>query len=123
VQLRGQSYSEVIFFKTEKALNQFKEGKTAVSAALSGAVAADGAGAEAKYQHGVVVYTMQRSGLMFEASIGGQHFSFTPMSESTTPPTVTPAPPPTSTTTPPAPSSPPEMPAAPSTPPAQAPPE
>ena len=79
-QLGGQSYSEVIFFESEKALNEFKDGKTAISAALSAAVAADGAGAEAKYQHGVLVYTMQRSGLMFEASIGGQHFTFTDLS-------------------------------------------
>ena len=95
-QLGGQSYSEVVFFESAKALDEFKDGKTAISAALSAAVAADGAGAEAKYQHGVLVYTMQRSGLMFEASIGGQHFTFTDLSAGTAPP----APP---QTTPPAP--------------------
>jgi lipid-binding SYLF domain-containing protein len=112
-QLGGQSYTEVIFFESEKALSEFKDGKTAVSAALSAAVAADGAGAEAKYQHGVLVYTMQRSGLMFEASIGGQHFKFTPLSESITPvPSTAPAAPPTSTAPADAPPStvPPEMP-------------
>jgi lipid-binding SYLF domain-containing protein len=85
-QLGAQAYSEVVFFESEKALNEFKDGKTAVSAALSATVAADGAGAEAKYQHGVLVYTMQRSGLMFEASIGGQHFTFTDLSAGISPP-------------------------------------
>jgi lipid-binding SYLF domain-containing protein len=85
-QLGAQSYSEVVFFESEKALSEFKDGKTAISAALSAAVAADGAGAEAKYQHGVLVCTMQRSGLMFEASVGGQHFKFTELSAGTPPP-------------------------------------
>ena len=35
-----------------------------------------GAGANAKYSNGVAVFTMDQSGLMFEASIGGQKFSF-----------------------------------------------
>ncbi len=85
-QLGAQSYSEVIFFESPKALDDFRDGKTALSADLSGTIAADGAGAEAKYQHGVLVDTMQRSGLMFEASIGGQHFSFTPLGTSGAPP-------------------------------------
>jgi lipid-binding SYLF domain-containing protein len=75
-QLGGQSYSEVIFFESPKALDEFKDGKTAISADLSAVLAAEGASAEAKYEHGVQVYTMDRSGLMFEASIGGQHFTF-----------------------------------------------
>ncbi|HVM61788.1 MAG TPA: YSC84-related protein [Verrucomicrobiae bacterium] len=77
-QLGGQSYVEAIFFETPKALDEFKEGKTALSADASAVVAAEGAGGEAKYQHGVLVCTTERSGLMFEASIGGQHFKFWP---------------------------------------------
>jgi lipid-binding SYLF domain-containing protein len=92
-QLGAQSYSEVIFFESPKALDDFRDGKTALSAGLSAAVAADGAGAEAKYQHGVLVYTMQRSGLMFEASIGGQHFKFMELSADRPAPTATQAPP------------------------------
>jgi lipid-binding SYLF domain-containing protein len=103
-QLGAQSYSEVIFFESEKALDEFKDGKTAISASLSAAAAADGAGAEAKYQHGALVYTMQRSGLMFEASIGGQHFAFTYLSSGTPPPAPLQTTPPASLppTTPPA---------------------
>ena len=36
-QLGAQSYSEVIFFETLPALDEFRDGKTALSAALSGA--------------------------------------------------------------------------------------
>jgi len=100
-QLGAQSYSEVIFFESPKALDDFRDGKTALSADLSGALAADGAGAEAKYQHGVLVYTMQRSGLMFEASIGGQHFTFTPLDTGGPAPTATESAP-AGTSTPPA---------------------
>jgi len=99
-QLGAQSYSEVIFFESPKALDDFRDGKTALSADLSGAIAADGAGTEAKYQHGVLVYTMQRSGLMFEASIGGQYFTFTPVSAGSPAPAPTPVAP-TGTATPP----------------------
>jgi hypothetical protein len=31
-----------------------------------------------KYQGGVMVFTQQKGGLMYEASIGGQKFDFTP---------------------------------------------
>ncbi len=92
-QLGAQSYSEVIFFETSKALDDFKDGKTAMSAGLSAAVAAEGGGGEAKYQGGVLVHTMSRSGLMFEASIGGQHFKFTDLSADSPPPAATQAPP------------------------------
>ena len=97
-QLGGESYAEVIFFKTPEALDEFKEGKTAVSAALSAVLADDGAAAEAKYQHGVLVCAMEKSGVMFEASVGGQHFKFSgiPAAKVTPPATeAVPPPPPT----------------------------
>jgi len=92
-QLGGQSYAEVIFFENQKALDDFKDGKTAISAGVSAVAAAEGASAEAKYQYGVLVYTMARSGLMFEASIGGQHFQFTPMDTGNVAPAATQPPP------------------------------
>ena len=79
VQLGGQSYAEVIFFETPKALNEFKDGKFALSAGLSAVAAAEGKSANAKYQHGVLVFTVPNNGLMFEASVGGQKFTFTPL--------------------------------------------
>jgi len=76
-QLGGQLYIEVIFFDSANALQEFKAGKTTMAAALSAVAAADRVAADAKYQQGVLVYTMAKSGLMFEASVGGQHFKFT----------------------------------------------
>jgi hypothetical protein len=41
------------------------------------AVAATRASANVKYAEGVMVFTMQKGGLMYEASVGGQQFKFT----------------------------------------------
>ena len=38
--------------------------------------AAEGASKNAKYEHGVLVFTLAKTGLMYEASIGGQKFKY-----------------------------------------------
>ncbi len=81
LQLGGQEYSEVIFFENQEALNSFKSSKFAMSAQLSAVAAAEGASADAKYRQGVLVFTITKGGLMFEASVGGQKFKFKPLSE------------------------------------------
>ena len=87
-QLGGQSYAELILFRTKESLDEFKDGRTVLSAGVSAVVAGEGAGDEAKYQHGVLVCTMARSGLMFEASLGGQHFKYTPIDRTSSAPEV-----------------------------------
>jgi lipid-binding SYLF domain-containing protein len=77
-QLGGQQYSEVIFFETKDALESFKGGHFEMSAQVSAVAAADGASANAKYSSGVAVFTVAKGGLMYEASVGGQKFSFHP---------------------------------------------
>jgi hypothetical protein len=79
LQLGGQEFAEIIFFETKEALDEFINGKAAMSAQTSAVIAAEGASADAKYQQGVVVFTMAKGGLMFEASLGGQKFKFTPL--------------------------------------------
>jgi lipid-binding SYLF domain-containing protein len=79
LQLGGQAYSEIIFFETRDALLNFKTGNFAFSAQASAVAARHGASADADYERGVAVFTMTRGGLMYEASIGGQKFSFEPM--------------------------------------------
>ena len=37
-----------------------------------------GASADAGYSNGVAIFTLAKGGLMYEASVGGQKFSFTP---------------------------------------------
>ena len=79
--LGGQSFSEIIFFENDLALTKFKGGDFALAAQVSAVAAASGAAAAAKYTQGVAVFTAGESGLMFEASVGGQGFGFTPFGE------------------------------------------
>ena len=75
-QAGGQAYREVIFFKSKKEMDRFKENRVELSAQVSAVAAASGASANAKYVEGVMVFTMQKGGLMYEASVGGQKFKF-----------------------------------------------
>jgi lipid-binding SYLF domain-containing protein len=76
--LGGQSFSEIIFFENDLALSKFRGGDFSLAAQVSAVAAASGAAAAAKYTQGVAVFTAGESGLMFEASVGGQGFGFTP---------------------------------------------
>ena len=75
-QAGGQAYSEVIFFETKAELDKFKASKFEFSAQASAVAVTAGASANAKYTDGVMVFTMAKGGLMYEASIGGQKFKF-----------------------------------------------
>jgi lipid-binding SYLF domain-containing protein len=76
-QFGGQAYREVIFFETEETLDRFKKDKIEFSAQASAVAATAGASTNAKYTGGVMIFTEQKGGLMYEASVGGQKFSFT----------------------------------------------
>jgi len=77
-QLGGQAYREIIFFKDKRALDHFTGGNFEFDAQASAVAVTAGASADAAYSDGVAVFTMPKGGLMFEASIGGQKFSFDP---------------------------------------------
>jgi lipid-binding SYLF domain-containing protein len=77
-QIGGQSFAEVIFFETPAALNDFKAGKFEMSADVSAVAAAEGASKAAKYKQGVAVFTLPKKGLMAQAAVGGQKFTFEP---------------------------------------------
>jgi lipid-binding SYLF domain-containing protein len=79
LQLGGQEYSELIFFADKIILDQFAANQFAFSAQATAVAASAGASADADYQKGVIVFTIAKGGLMFEASIGGQKFNFTPL--------------------------------------------
>jgi len=78
LQLGGQAYTEVIFFETEKTLAAFKRGEFAMAAQVSAVAAKAGASANARYVDGVSVFTLAKGGVMAEASVGGQKFSYRP---------------------------------------------
>ena len=79
LQLGGQAYSEIIFFKNQQALDDFKKGNFELGAQASAVAATAGASADASYDNGVAIFTLAKGGLMYEASIGGQKFSFDPI--------------------------------------------
>jgi len=77
-QLGGQAYSEVIFFKDKAALSDFIGGNFELDAQASAVAVTAGASADASYSDGVAIFTLAKGGLMYEASVGGQKFSFEP---------------------------------------------
>ena len=97
-QLGGQAYSQIIFFQHKAAFDEFTSGNFEFSAQASAVAITAGASAQAgtsgasagasgtqksattagKYYKGMAVFTVEKGGLMYEASIGGQKFSFKP---------------------------------------------
>lgn len=96
-QLGGQAFSEIIFFEDERAYREFTSGEfefdaTASAVAITvgaqakagtegttaGASAGPATGKQAKstYSNGMAVFVHTKGGLMYEAAIGGQKFSF-----------------------------------------------
>ncbi|RLQ20621.1 hypothetical protein DWB85_16605 [Seongchinamella sediminis] len=99
-QLGGQAYSQIIFFEDKRAFEDFTSGNfefgaqaTAVAiTASAGAQASTGGGAQTSvaggkndastaslgYRKGMAVFTVAKGGLMYEAAIAGQKYSYTP---------------------------------------------
>jgi len=75
-QIGGQAYSEIIFFQTQHTLSTFKAGEFAFAGQVSGVAVKAGASADASYTAGVAVFTRPIGGLMGEAAIGGQNFTY-----------------------------------------------
>ena len=76
-QFGGQAYSELIFFKDKAALDRFRTGDFEFSAQASAVAVKAGVSATTDYNDGVAVFTQTRGGLMYEATLGGQKFSYT----------------------------------------------
>lgn len=96
-QLGGSGFSQVIFFKDKRALDEFISGNfefgasvqaVALTAAAGGSANTGGSSATAsggknnaitagEYQKGMATFTITKGGLMYEASVGGQKFSYT----------------------------------------------
>lgn len=96
LQLGGQAYSEILLFQNRQDLVRFESGKFALGAQASAVAITVGASASAgttgtgtsasgseesaattgRYHDGVAVFTIARGGLMYEAAVAGQQFSF-----------------------------------------------
>lgn len=80
LQAGGQAFRELVFFQSKKDLENFKNGNLKFSAQVSAVAATAGAAAKTNFQNGLAVFTMAKGGLMYEASVGGQKFSYKPLS-------------------------------------------
>lgn len=78
LQAGGQQYMEIILFEDQPALDRFIAGKIKFSGQASAVALKDGASADVNYQDGVAIFTKTIGGLMAEASVGGQKFTYTP---------------------------------------------
>jgi lipid-binding SYLF domain-containing protein len=76
LQIGVQSYDELILFLNQEQLNKFKSNQFAFSANVSAVAIKPGVAAAADHSKGVVVFVQPRGGLMAEASIGGQQFTY-----------------------------------------------
>lgn len=95
-QAGGQAYSQVVFFENQAAYDNFTSGNFEFDAGASavaitasaeagtgttGSSAGAGTGGageqvSAGYQKGMLVFTVAKGGLMYEASIGGQKYNY-----------------------------------------------
>ena len=97
-QAGGQAYSQIVFFEGRRAFEEFTKGNfefgadvdaVAITAAAGGSVGTTGASAEAsggmkdaltagRYYKGLAVFTIVKGGAMYQATVAGQKFSYTP---------------------------------------------
>ncbi len=97
-QLGGSGFSQVVFFQDKRAFAEFINGNfefgadveaVALTASASASANTGGSSATAsggknnasiaggRYNKGMATFTIVKGGLMYEASVGGQKFSFT----------------------------------------------
>jgi lipid-binding SYLF domain-containing protein len=96
LQAGGQAYSQVIFFKDKRSLDEFTSGNfefgadasavaitagASATAGTSGTSASSGvskesASATLQYNKGMAVLTLAKGGLMYQAALAGQKYSF-----------------------------------------------
>lgn len=97
MQLGGEGYSEIIFFRDKQALHDFISGNfefsadagaIAITAAADVSVGTTGldtsasvdkknANTDSAFNHGVAVFTIAKGGLMYNVTVAGQKFSYT----------------------------------------------
>ena len=95
-QAGGQAFSQIIFFADNRAFDEFTSGNfefaasvgaVVITAAASGTASTSGTSAAAsggkkdaatvgEYHKGVAVFVIAKGGLMYEAAVSGQKFSY-----------------------------------------------
>ena len=75
-QVGGQSFSELLVFEHKAALDRFKAGEFGVAAGASAVVLKSGVATTPNFVDGVAVIVQPVGGVMAEAAIGGQQFTY-----------------------------------------------
>ncbi|ABL66436.1 lipid-binding SYLF domain-containing protein [Chlorobium phaeobacteroides] len=75
-QLGGQSFSEIIFFKSKADLDNFKKGNFELTAQATAILIKSGMATNTDYSNGVAVFALPKAGLMADLTVGGQKFSY-----------------------------------------------
>lgn len=100
-QLGGQAFSQIVFFEDQRAYREFTTGNFEFSAQATAVALTAGVSAEANtggglaagasggqnnantshggYRKGMAIFTIAKGGLMYEMSVGGQKFTYTPL--------------------------------------------
>ena len=100
-QLGGQAFSQIVFFEDQRAYREFTTGNFEFSAQATAVALTAGVSAEANtggglaagasggqndastynsgYRKGMAIFTIAKGGLMYEAALGGQKFTYTPL--------------------------------------------
>lgn len=101
LQAGAQAHSQIVFFQDERAFREFRKGglefsgqmnATVITANAQAGAGTQGAGAGAsggrndaivtgQYYKGFAVFIIATGGLMLEASVGGQRFTYTPLGQ------------------------------------------
>ena len=101
-QAGGKAYSEIIFFEDKRALDEFESGHfefgadasvVAITASANAGAATNGqsmgvsggekdARTKGHYYKGMAVFTIAKGGLMYQAAVAGQKFTYHPLSAS-----------------------------------------
>lgn len=80
-QIGGQVYRQIVVFTSAEALERFKVARVVLAMQVSGVGGDAGVGLAHPYENGVDIYLQPIAGVMGEAAIGGQQFSFVPAGE------------------------------------------
>ena len=78
LQAGAQTFSELLVFANKSALDRFKAGQLGFAADASAVVLKTGVATDGTFVDGVAVVVNPVGGVMVEASIGGQQFTYQP---------------------------------------------
>lgn len=101
-QAGGEGYSQIVFFQDKRAFDEFTKGSfefdagvraVAITASAGGQAGTAGASGDVsagkkdaatagKYYKGMAVFTIVKGGALYQASLGGQKYSYKPRAQS-----------------------------------------